>query len=330
MKSLAAFFFALVACLGTQAAHADALTDMNQVYPALTAGRYADVDAFYATVRRERKRRPDGTFAFEEFYRRVYWYSSDDPAEASYFPKVDQATRDWVAGAPHSHLAAMTRAFVLAYRAEHLSAHGKWKEADQLVGEAHKLMDASRAAGASDPLWYATRLRVASAEGLPRADVVDLIHAAIAVDPYPLRLWQEAAFALSPDGDKPEDLVWLMRLAAQRTADKEGVSMYARVMHEAFFHYASFRASPFGRGGADWDAMHASFVDWKARYPSEYSVDLHAAFACAAYDRTVTAQLLARIPNPRMDIWDLMGGKGFLERCKESMKDPQDRPRTMS
>lgn len=323
MRRAAALVLALAACCTAATGHSEPVTGIDQVYLALEAGRYPEVEAFYAQLRSDRKRAPDGTFLIEEFYHSVYWCSSDDPASPDYWPKVDAGTRAWVERAPGSYLAAMTRAFALAYHARHLEVQGKWSEMDKLVAEARKLMDRSRAAGASDVLWHATRLRVASVEGLPRSDVVDLIHAALAVDPYPLRLWEEAAFALSPDGKKAEDLIWLARLAQQRTAGQEGTSMYARVLGDVFWYYPEFESSPFLASGLDWRVLQDSFLDWKKRYPSGYPVDFHATLACAAYDKPVATELLARIGgHPRLDVWELMGGKGTLARCREWVKDP--------
>ena len=318
MSRLIALVLAAAAWLAVPVVRAEPLTDSRQVYQALEAGRYHDVEAFYAKLRRERQRAPDGQFLYEDFYRNVYWVSTDEPGAGDSWPKVDAGTRAWVTAAPHSYLAAMTRAFTLAYRARHLEVQGKWKEMDPLVSEARHLMERSRKAGAHDVLWYATRLRVASVEGLPRSDVVDLIYAGMRVDPYALRFWQEAGLALSPGGANAQDLGWLMRLAVQRTSPQEGTSMYARVLNELYWWYGDFRANPFARSGVDWELLQASFVDWKRRYPSSYPIDLHASLACSAFDKPVTAALLARIgAHPRMDVWEQTGGNGFLERCRK-------------
>jgi hypothetical protein len=310
---------ALAALLVGFEAWAQELTAVSQVYKALEAGRYTEVEDFYARLRRDRERNPNGDFVFEEFYRSGYWYSSTNPADSSYWPKVDSATKAWVEHSPKSHLAAMSRAFALAYHGEALQARGgAWKDVDALAAEARRLMDGSKKQGASDVLWHATRLRVAAVEGAPRKDILDMIHAAIAVDPYPLRLWQEAAIALSPSGENTEDLLWLMRLAGQRTAAQEGKSMQARVLGVAFWHFGDFLASPFGRTDLRWGALHESFLDWKVRYPVGYSANLHGALACAANDRKATESLLAQIgSNIRTSIWEMLGGKNYAQRCTD-------------
>jgi hypothetical protein len=330
VKGLCGLVLALAAGLPAFAAHADELTDISAVYPALEAGRYDDVEAFYAKLRKSRKRNPNGTFQFERFYESVYWYSSTDPKDPSYWPKVDAATKAWVVHSPKSHLAAMTRAFALSYRGEAVEARGgAWKEVDLLAGEARRLIGGSKQQGASDALWHATRLRVAAVSGAPRADVLDMIHAAVAVDPQPVRLWQEAAIALSPDGRKAQDLAWLMRLAGQRTAKQEGKSMEARVFQSVFWHYTDIKASPFGGTGLDWSELHQSFLDWKARYPAGYDRNLHGALACAAHDRDTTASLLAQIGNePSNGTWELLGGKDYAARCKEWATSTARTPRT--
>lgn len=330
MRVLCAVIVALIAALAGFEARAQELTAVSQVYKALEAGRYREVEDFYAKLRRDRTRKPDGDFVFEEFYRRVYWYSSTDTADSAYWPKVDAATKAWVEHSPKSHLAAMSRAFALAYRGEVLQARGgAWKDVDVLAAEARRLMDETKKQGASDALWHATRLRVASVEGVPRTDILDIVYEALAVDPYPLRLWQEAAIALSPNGENVEDLLWLMRLAGQRTAAQEGKSMQARVLNTAFWHFSGFLASPFGRTGLRWDVLNESFLDWKRRYPVGYSVNLHGALACAAHDREATVSLLAQIgSHSATDTWEMLGGKNYAQRCKDWATSTAPIPRT--
>jgi hypothetical protein len=292
---------------------------LDDVYPALEAHRYDEVEATYAALRSSRERNAEGDFLFERFLRQVPWASSLDPADGSYWPKVDERTQAWVTHSPQSYLAAMVRAFALAYHARSVQVHkGDWVEVDRIAAEARRLMDRSKKAGWPDPMWHAINLRVASVEGAPRSDVRGMVLAAAAVDPYPLRLWQEAAIALSPDGRNMDDQTWLMRLAVQRTGEREGTTMYARVLHEVFWHFCDCVPSPYGRAGVEWSLLNPSFEEWKVRYPRAYSIDLHAATACLGGDRPVTARLLRQIGNnARKDIWELMGGTGLLKRCQE-------------
>ncbi|HVE54797.1 MAG TPA: hypothetical protein VNB23_15550, partial [Ramlibacter sp.] len=308
---------------------AEALTSNDQVHTALQAGRYREVEAFYEKLRKDRTRQADGVFLFEKFYYAVYWYSSSDPNDASYWPKIDAATQAWVTHSPKSHLAAMTRAFALTYRGEVLQARGgSWAEVNRFASEARRLVDGSRGAGAGDVLWHATRLRVAGLQGVPRAEVVAMIEAAAQVDPYPMRLWLEASVALSPSGENGEDLVWLMKFAAERTAGQEGTSMQARVLHAAFWRFHQFLASPFGSTSLRWRELHESFQDWKRRYPDGYRLDLHGAMACAARDRKVTANVLAQTGEPSADIWDRIGGKNYAARCRKWASGSAEAPTT--
>jgi len=317
---------AAVMLAGT-AAHAEPLTDLSQAYQALVAGRYADVEDLYARLHREHGRTPEGTYAWEEFNWKVYWASSSKPDEPDYWPKVDAATKAWVAHSPKSYVAAMTRAFALAYRSGSVQAReGAWVEADRLAQEARKLMDNSRRAGASDPLWHAVRLRVASVEGLPRTDVVNLIHAALAVDSTVMRVYQEAAIALSPNGRNNDDMVWLMRLALQRAGQREGPAIYARVLEATYWHFEPDGLT-FGRNGLDWPLLDKSFADWKRRYPASYPLDLHAGLACSARDRETASRLLAEpSAGSRSDVWTLLGGKNYLSACREWLKPALAKP----
>ncbi|HEY8359482.1 MAG TPA: hypothetical protein VIL30_18685 [Ramlibacter sp.] len=296
------------------------LAQLGQVYQALKAGRYAEVEAFYARVRAERARLAGGEFVFEEFAYNVYWLSVDDPADPAYWPRIDAATKAWITHSPRSHLAAMTRAFVLAYRGEVLHARrGNWKEIDALVAEARRLMEGTRKEGEKDALWNAIRLRVAASEALPRAELVKLVEASVSADPQPLRVWKEAAVAMrSGSRGHADDLQWLMRLAERHTAREQGASMGARLLAEIYWAFPDFLASPFGRTGPRWDEVHRGFLDWKKRYPTSYQPNLHGALACAAGDRAVTAALLVAIGNGGDgQTWDRFGGRDGFARCKQ-------------
>ena len=166
--------------------------------------------------------------------------------------------------------------------------------------------------------WHAARLRVASLEGTPRAEVIDEIRVAVQVDPYPMLVWQEAALALSPYGRSAEDLPWLMKLAVQQTHAKEGATMYARVFSELSWHYPDLAARPFGPGRVDWALMKQSFAELKVRYPRLYHPNLEGALACVVRDRRATAEALRAVGDElHPDVWTKFGGTAHFSRCKD-------------
>jgi hypothetical protein len=329
MKRLATLLLALVIGLAGTPAAAQPLTNVREAFRALLAGRYDEIEAFYAQVHRERKRDHRGDFLFEQFYWSLPWHSTDNPKDPDYWPKIDAMTSAWVAHSPRSYLAAMNRAFVLARRAEHLGAvGGSWSEIGRIAADSRRMvMAAKKLGGATDANWHATRLRVASVEGVPRAEVLDLVHAAVQADPYPMRIWTEAAIALSPGGQPAQDLPWLMRLAMQRTRAQEGATMYARVLDDLSWHYPELMARPFG-AGVDWKTLHASFIEVEQRYPAAYSRDTHGALACLAGEREVTAKLIGDKTSAHQgDDWERWGGKPHFERCRTWATGTSPRPR---
>ncbi|HEY8359481.1 MAG TPA: hypothetical protein VIL30_18680 [Ramlibacter sp.] len=302
-------------------AQAPAIDAPGEVYRALEAGRYAEVEAYHARLHRERTRKPDGEFLFEDLAFKVYWYSTHQPDDPAYWPKVDAATRAWVTHSPGSHLAAMTRAFALAYRGETVRARGGlWQEFQPLAGEARRLLEGSRKQGQQDALWHAIGLRVAGLEDRPRADILAWVEAGVAADPHPVRLYQEAAFALTPGSrSNVDDLRWLMQLAEQRTASEPGSGIAARVLAQTFWQFPEFMTRPFAGKGPRWDEVHRSFTDWARRPGAGYPVDLHAALACAARDRDVASRLMPRagLAAGHADTWGRFGGPNLFARCKE-------------
>lgn len=296
---------------------AQPLKSPDETYAAILAGRYADVEAYYAKVLKERPRDEKGEFVLDRMIWSTPVFSSDDPKADDYWPKTDAITTRWLAHSPDSVLAAISRARALVRRAEHLQAiDGPWKDIEKLVAEARRVMDASRARGAHDPAWHAMRLRLAGMEGLTHQQMLDLIRAAAAVDPQPLLVWQEAAIALSNEDRTGGNLAWLMRYAVERTRASEGATMYLRVMLSAYWLFPDFVASPFS-SGLQWKLLDESFGEVRKRYPKSYDVNLHGALACLAGDRRSTAESIRDIADqPNLQVWERWGGKPHWERCK--------------
>jgi hypothetical protein len=299
-------------------AGAQPVTDVREVYRALLAKRFGAVETLYSQLVQGRTRNPDGEFGFEQFVWNAPDYSTDDPNSVDYWPKVDALTAEWVAHSPKSYVAAISRARALVRRGEHLEAtNGSWTEVDRYASEARRLVDRSREAGYRDANWHAVRLRVASLEGTPRADVLDEIRAAVQVDPYPILLWQDAAFALSPYGRSAEDLPWLMNFAVQHTSAKEGTTMYARVFAQVYWFFPDLMNRPFGPDRVNWDLMKKSLAELKVRYPHLYDPNMEGALACVARDRSATAAAFRAMGSDVHEhVWERFGGKPLLARCK--------------
>jgi hypothetical protein len=309
---------ALLLCGLATALQAQPLRSPDETYAAVVAGRYDDVEAYYAKLQKERPRNDKGEFLLDGMIWATPVFSSDDPKANDYWPKTDAITARWLAHSPRSVLASITRARALVRRAEHIQAtNGPWKDIDKLVAEARRVMDASRARGARDPAWHAMRLRLAKMEGLPHEQIVAMVKTATAVEPRPLLVWQEAAFALREEDRRGTNLVWLMRYAVDQTRASEGTTMYVRVLMSAFWAYPEFAASPFSTG-LDWKLLNSSITEQRKRYPGAYDPNLHGALACLAGDRQVTAEAIRDVgTQPFMPTWETWGGKPHWERCKE-------------
>lgn len=329
MTRLAAIAIVFFAGLLPALAHAQPLRGPDETYAAILAGRYADVEAYYAKVLKERPRDEKGEFVLDRMIWATPVFSSDDPKAADYWPRTDAITTKWLEHSPSSVLAAITRARALVRRAEHLQAiNSPWKDIEKLVTEARRVMEASRAKGERDPAWHAMRLRLAGMEGLPHKQLLDLIRGAATVDPQPLLVWQEAAIALSSESRAGANLVWLMRHAVERTRASEGATMYLRVMLSAYWLFPDFVEGPFS-SGLQWKLLDESFGQVRKRYPKSYDVNLHGALACLAGDRRATAGSIRDIADqPDLQVWERWGGKPHWERCKRWAFKLQSNPST--
>lgn len=251
----------------------------------------------------------------------VYVQGDDAPGWVA----MDKKTTDWVVSSPHSAVARLARAKALLFKARMVENAGRqWTEVDKYLLEAARVLDA-QAVSARDGNWYALKLELAKLQGASSGEVVETVKALLEADPYSFAAVDAAIVALDTErgrGD-PRLVEWMAQAVAAKTRSTEGRARYARIYQQAAVSFYQLRMSPFLSGRADWQTLHQGFLDLEKKSPQDYSMDLHAGFACLAKDRKVTTELLRRI-GAKVDrtAWFLGPGPNWAmgrhhDQCKE-------------
>lgn len=187
----------------------------------------------------------------------------------------------------------------------------------QYVERAYQALAARAAPGQRDPVWHMQLLEVGRLQGWqPAKRYATAVQTAIAAFPYFYDIYFLAAEASVPQwGGDAQTVESIASWAAERTQDREGQSLYARI-YWAMASY--FDDDPVQNGKAQWPRLKAGFEDMARRYPDPWNLNTFAFFACQAGDIETLRRVLAQIGERT----DLMAWRvpGALETCRTLAK----------
>ncbi|MCW5649447.1 MAG: hypothetical protein KIS62_06870 [Ramlibacter sp.] len=271
---------------------------------------FASLDQKYMEIRETRL--PSGIFAANQMIRALAGvrsraqsqgaliqgndFSKLKQLEIDYASELDEKSARWVKTNPNSVLALIVQSemFVrhgFVFRQTASSASDE-QEYVKYLAKARTVLDAS-SNGPKDPGWYFQMLRIARFQGWSPQDYSKLLEEAVVTHPYYYDIYFAAAEFLLPQWHGNLDLIEnFVRFAEQRTKNKEGHSMYARV----YWHLAAFgHDNIFHESRIEWKRMRDGFDDVVKRYPDSWNFNAYARFACQARDRGTAKRLFARI-----------------------------------
>jgi len=286
-------------------AHAGELEDRSaiarQVSALFEAERFDELDRMAEEFRTRESRTSSGLWKLTMYYMGLY-VQRDGPLDEAYFDKVDQLFQKWAAQSPDSTVAHTGYAISLVNRAWFYRGDGwasdvpkdAWKPFHEFLEKARLYLMDHKQVSDKDPVWFDTMLVIATGENWPLDRFLALVEEASAKHPYFYRIYFKAIDYLLPKwhGDKAM-IEEFANLAVEKTHEREGVGMYARI-----YWYASqfqFGTKLFTDSNVVWDRMAAGIDDVLTRYPDQWNINNFAHFACLARDREKAAELLARI-----------------------------------
>ncbi len=234
------------------------------------------------------------------------------------WPQDDKATRGWLESSPRSVPAQLVRVYALGRTVSRRDAAGDWAWVETALREQELLLLATRTSAAKDIVWHLLYVQFGSKEGWPRERIRTAVEAGLDAYPGSRSFHLAAAGALTSDWrGSAAPLDWLARQAASRLAPPQDAALYASARLWTAKFIESVYLWPFEAGLIDWKLMNVGMAQLQRSNPSFDTLNEHAALACRARDKAVTAALLGRIGSDVVpDVWKRWGGVSHYENCR--------------
>lgn len=295
----------VLAAISSIPAHAGELEDRaaiaREVSALFEAEKFDELDRMAEEFRTQESRSGSGIWKLTLFYRGLY-VQYDRPVDEAYFDKVDRLYKKWAVENPDSTVAHVGYAANLANRAWFFRGNGwardvpkeGWKPFYGYLEKARLHLMEHKQAVDKDPVWFHNMLAIAEGESWPLDRLLALVEEGTAKHPYFYEIYFRAIEFLLPKwhGDKAM-IEEFANLAVEKTREREGTGMYARIYW--FASQVQYGTRLFTGSDVVWSKMAAGIDDVLERYPDQWNINNFAHFACLARDKAKAADLLARI-----------------------------------
>lgn len=221
----------------------------------------------------------------------------------AYLQEVDLLTLQWAGAHPRSSLAHILHAKALlehgwSYRGTGFAKEvppEAWKDYHAYLKRAVEYLSRHADVALQDSSAHVLLLQIGKGLGWDRGQMAAIMEEGLRRNPEDIDLYAGMANTLLPKwGGDVKLLDDFIRRVAERTRERHGLGMYARLYSNAAegqFGHALFEDSH-----ADWDKVKQGFEDILARYPdSTVRLNRYAYLACLAKDRDTVLRLLGKL-----------------------------------
>lgn len=210
---------------------------------------FAKLETYYNTYRQQKSRTPSGVWKLWFFYRGI---GSNEPSTKNSeenWIKIEQKALRWIKASPKSPAPYIFYSQLLIGRAFHFRGEDvarkvppeAWKPFHENIELARRVLEESKEIASTDPEWYATMLDIAPLQSWSKEEVRNLLHEALAKEPYYYGTYFNAASYLLPKWSGSfEEVKQFATDATNITRKCEGHSMYARIYWWAIDDNAEF------------------------------------------------------------------------------------------
>jgi hypothetical protein len=324
-------FFSILAGLAFAAVASGALAqarpvdrEAREVRALFDAGKFDELDAIETKSRDLSVTLSDGQPLRVGYFVGLTCACGDVTREDQFntIARMKPAYQAWSKANPDSRTAKLGPALYLlqhglAFRGETYSQdvpRPDWIAFQEKIEASRKALDSIAAEMKDEPMWHATRLKVA--RYLPRGDKAAyeaLLEEAMMRHPRFLPIYFEGAAHYSPTwGGSPAQLKGYIESAAARTKPLMGDVMYARL------NWSTSSTGMFFNGQADWKRMKPALDELVKDYPDDWNLNNFAIFSCHAGDGPTLKILLERIRGRIvLEAWDGMQEYGRCAKFAE-------------
>ena len=269
------------------------------------ANDFDQLESVSRAYRTDRSRTASGLWNLSLFYagieEAIENQTKGQERDAS-FDAIEEKTRKWVQDFPDSPTGHIAHSLALIHRAwthrgnryaSNVSPEA-WAQFKRYIAMARENLESFKAVASVDPKWYETMLLIARAENWDRGEFNALLNEALEREPLFYQTYFGALEYLLPKWHgNIQEIEDFAQDAAERTREREGLSIYARI-----YWYASqsqFKNDIFNNSLVEWSQMKLGFEDLIRRYPDAWNLNNYARFACLAGDKPKTMELWKRI-----------------------------------
>lgn len=285
------------------------------------AEQFVELDRMAADYWKKESRTESGLWMLTLFYAAIGNVASLRVKDEDYWRDIEGKSRRWIERYPKSPTAHIAHALILIGHGWKFRGGGwtrqvreeDWKPFHAYLQQAETYLRANKAVAALDPRWYEAMLEIATAEGWEIDRFNSLVDEATSRHPYFYQIYFTALNYLLPKwhGNK-EYVETFARYAVEKTKDKEGMGMYARVYWVAL--QSQYDRRLFSDSAVVWNSMKQGINDVLAQYPDQWNINNFAYFACLAGDAAKTHELITRVKGePISRVW---GSGDAFQRCK--------------
>lgn len=307
------------------AAKAEPPTVPDVVQAAFRYGDFTELERLYAIYGKPGVRSPlTGTERVKHFWMGIEKISDSSlrVTEAYYF-QMDALTAKWALDHPQSMLAQLLYANSLRTHAWFFRGNGyantvspaSWAAFGKYLNLALDHLRRNAALAAMDSSWNHQVLTVGRGLGWDTARLLAVFENGIAKNPDDDELYFAMQTSMLPKwGGNLDTVERFIGSATQRTQERRGMEMYARLYAE--LSYAEVQQSLFSATRASWPKMKAGFEDRLSRYPHSDNRNMFAYFACMAMDQQTLQEQLALMGDSFERIFWGTSPERTFEECK--------------
>ena len=323
---------AVLCCAGAPPCGADELAFRAQIKnhtaDLFMNERFEELDRMAEYLRSTGNRSESGLWTLTFFYSGIADLAGGKTDDQRYWSEIEAKAKRWTTQSPRSPAAQISYSILLEKHAWSIRGFGwsrevrpeDWQPFREYIERARLHLLECKDTADVDPRWYETMLDIARAQKWEVDEFEKLVDEASARHPYFYPIYFSAAEYLLPkwygSGEKIEALAGA---AVEKTRPEDGAGMYARIYwyaSQAEYHGRLFTESPI-----DWNRMRQGIEDVLKQYPDGWNINNFAHFACRAWDRSMTRDLIGRIEGePIADAWE---SPAQYRRCKAwALRDP--------
>ncbi|WP_421955420.1 hypothetical protein [Polaromonas sp.] len=333
LDRIAISFLLLVWSWSASAQNVESIKSRERFHEALHRNDYAEVERLHNFLVSGKNRTAQGVFLAD-----IHTDFSDltdcnhnvargpvgtapTPAMDSESCRIQQESRldAWAKKYPSSVLPFVGRSITYIDRANSLNPvqHSASIARDKYLDQALLALDAAPAK-IREPIWYVTRMEVATLQGWGSKRYWPLVTEAASKFPGHSLIYRKALNHFLPrNGGSAKEIEELAQLAVSKSMRLDGSSMYAHIYDEVILGQGGLWQNAYLQTELSWPTMRLGLEDIYKRFPDPWNLNRFAQHACLASDMPTLKRLLSSMRKDEVptayDGW----GRGELTRCRE-------------